>query len=151
MSGGQFFMKILTDYVGEIEFKESDIITFMTPMYGFAESKRFILVGTMTEEFPFVWLQSIDEEQVAFLVTNPFFFKEGYDFNINELDMDELGIADDDDIEIAATVVIPNEVKDATMNLKSPIVINYMEKIAKQIILDEDYPYKYKLFSQTEG
>jgi len=144
-------MKILTDYVGEIEFKESDIIIFKTPMYGFAESKRFVLIGTMTEEFPFVWLQSVDEEEVAFLVTNPFFFKEGYDFSINEADMKELGITEDDDVEIATTVVIPNEVSDATMNLKSPIVINFMGKIAKQIILDEDYPYKYRLFDQIEG
>ncbi len=120
-------------------------------MYGFPESKSFILIGTMTEDFPFVWLQSVDEEQVAFLVTNPFFFKEGYDFNINEADMKDLGITENDEIEIAATVVVPSEVQDATMNLKSPIVINFMGKTAKQIILDEDYPYKYRLFNQIEG
>lgn len=139
-------MKLITDYVGEIEYEKNEVIHFPEGVFGFEDSKNFIIVGEIVKEFPFVWLQSIDEAHVVFVLTNPFLFVENYDFELAERDLKTLKTDKIGDINVYTTVVIPAESKKATINLKSPIVINTDKMIGLQAILDEDYPYKHPLF-----
>lgn len=140
-------MIIQTEYLGEVEVTEEDIYTFEEGLYGFPDSKRFVFVGALTAEFPFIWMQSIDD-QTVFVVTDPFLFKENYDFAINGATVDALELKGVEEASVYATVVIPEDILDITANLKSPILINARTKKGKQLILNEDYPYKFKLFSK---
>lgn len=140
-------MILKTEYLGEVEVADNEIYTFEEGLYGFPESKRFAFVGTMTPEFPFVWLQSLDDDAV-FIVTDPFLFKEEYDFAINETTVSALDLKGVDEASVYTLVVIPEDILGITANLKSPILINARTQKGKQIILNEDYPYKFKLFTR---
>ena len=41
----------------------------------------------------------------------------------------------------------PEDYKDTTVNLKSPIVINIAENIGTQVILQTDYPFRFPVFT----
>ncbi|MEG2144617.1 MAG: flagellar assembly protein FliW [Oscillospiraceae bacterium] len=47
--------------------------------------------------------------------------------------------------------VIPKNFKDATVNLKSPLVFSYESGLAAQVILESDYPIRYPLFKKEGG
>ncbi len=139
-------MKINTDYIGEVEYSKEDIIYFPDGIFGFEEHKEFIIVGEIYKEFPFVWLQSLKDENVVFVLTDPFLFVEEYDFSLNEEYVEKLQIAGPEELQIYSICVVPKETENTTINLKSPIVANVNKKIAFQVILEENWPYKRKLF-----
>ncbi|MBN2794393.1 MAG: flagellar assembly protein FliW [Clostridia bacterium] len=144
-------MKIVTDYRGEVEYTEDDIIHFEDSMYGFDGKKDFLLIANIEPELPFHWLQSIEDESLTFVITDPFLFVEKYDFELDDLTVEKLNLNSVEDIMIYTTVIIPDSVEEITINLKSPIIININDRKAKQVILSEDYPYKHKIFQKGEA
>ena len=57
-----------------------------------------------------------------------------------------LGELGDENTFILVTVTVPNNPKDFTVNLKAPIVINTDNNKGIQVIAEEDYPVKYKVY-----
>jgi len=139
---------VKTDYLGDVEVDESEIYTFEEGIYGFPDSHRYVFLGEMSAEFPFFWMQSLDESSSRFVVTNPFAFKESYDFELSEKTLEELSVQGAEDLVFYTTVVILEDVKKTTTNLKSPVVLNIKNHKGRQIILSEDYPYKYPIFER---
>lgn len=144
-------MKLVTDYRGEVEYEAEDILTFEEGLYGFEDSKKFLLIANVEKELPFHWLQSLDDEGVVFVITDPFLFVEKYDFKLDDLTIQQLHVDSIEDIQVYSLVIVPKEVKDITVNLKSPLIININDRKAKQVILDGDYPLKYQLFNEEEN
>lgn len=144
-------MKIITDYRGEVEYNEEDVIHFEDAMYGFDGKHDFLLIGNVEPDLPFYWLQSIEDESLTFVITDPFLFVEQYDFELDDFTVEQLAIESVEDIMIYTTVIIPENIEEITVNLKSPIVINANTRKAKQIILKEDYAYKHKIFKKGEN
>ncbi len=143
-------MIVKTDYIGDVEVNETEIYTFEEGMYGFPDSSRYVFIGSITPEFPFLWMQSLDEANATFVVTNPFAFKESYDFELSKKSLEELAVNEAGDLVFYTAVVIPEDVKKTTTNLKSPIVLNAKNRKGRQIILTEDYPYKFPIFEREE-
>jgi len=141
-------VKLVTDYRGEVEYDAEDILNFEGGLYGFENSDRFLLIANVEKELPFHWLQSIDDEKLVFVITDPFLFVENYDFEIDDLTVEQLDIKTVEDIQIYSIVIVPENVQDITVNLKSPLIINVHDRKAKQVILDGDYPLKHKLFEK---
>ncbi|MBQ3033460.1 MAG: flagellar assembly protein FliW, partial [Deferribacterales bacterium] len=50
----------------------------------------------------------------------------------------KLAISDMKEVKIFCIVVVPEDPKKSTANLRAPLVINFEKKLAKQIILDDD-------------
>lgn len=142
-------MIVKTDYMGAVEVDENQILIFEEGLYGFPDSKRFVFLGEATTEFPFLWLQSLDEINAAFVLTNPFLFKEDYDFQLNEATTEALGLSGVEETAVYTLVVVPESVKNTTTNLKSPIIVNLSQKKGRQVILSEEYPYKFRLFEKA--
>lgn len=143
-------MKLVTDYRGEVEYTDEDIIKFVDPIYGFEEETDFLLIANIEPELPFHWLQSIGDETLSFVITDPFLFVEKYDFDLDDFTVEQLEINAVEDIIVYTTVIIPEEIEDITVNLKSPIIINAKSRKAKQVILKEDYAYKHLIFTKGE-
>ncbi len=139
-------MKIETNYAGVVEYDEKDIITFPEGILGFEEHKDYIVVGSITADFPFLWLQAVEEKELAFILTNPFLFTENYDFNLPTSFTKVIETDNIEDIEVYTMIVISKSAKDVTTNLKSPLIFNNTKRLAAQIVLDEDYEYKHKIF-----
>lgn len=143
-------MKVLSSYMGEIECNEEGLIQFVAPILGFENRRKFVLVENETNELPFDFLQSVDDEHLTFIITSPFLFIENYAFDVPEDVTKALDSPEEDNLAVFNLVVIPENLEDTTINLKAPILINLKNRKAVQLILDEDYPYKKELFKRPE-
>lgn len=143
-------MVIETEVFGAIDYTEEDMITFSEGIYGFEDYKQFILVSLKETELPFQWLQSTEEPNLSFILTTPFAFHSAYDFEIPEHVTEKLNIQSAEDLAVYSLVVLHDELTDSTINLKAPLIINMSKKIGCQLILNEDYPYKYHFLQSQE-
>ncbi|WP_342542738.1 flagellar assembly protein FliW [Paenisporosarcina sp. FSL H8-0542] len=146
-------MKIQTTRFGEIEVEDSSVITFNKGIPGFEEYMKYVLLpADENEESPFFFLQSIDEEEVNFFLVDPFSFFKEYNINLEEQMVDRLELKDPTDAIVLTTVTATGEIKDATTNLKAPLVINNNRHLGMQIVLDnKDYLIKQPLFQSAES
>ncbi len=139
-------LKINTNYFGEIEIDDKEIIIFKEGMIGFEGINRFALVG---ETDLFVeWLQSVDET-ISFAVMDPFIADSDYSFEIPDNVIEELNIKDKNEVLIRTVVIIPEDITKIRTNLQAPIIINLKEKIAIQIMLDDTYPIRYEFYDKV--
>lgn len=135
-------MKILTRDFGEVEINEEDIITFEEPIFGFDEYRRYIIIYDDEFNGEYVWLQSVDESQLCFTMANPALvpdYKPDYEKEASKV----LGKSE---YECWLMMVVSENIKDSTVNLKSPVIINIAQRKAMQMILEDEYPVKYYLF-----
>ncbi|WIF96133.1 flagellar assembly protein FliW [Caminicella sporogenes] len=144
-------MKLITRHFGEIEIDESEIIDFPDGILGFEDVKKYVLINNPDPEVPFQWLQSVDEPSLAFVITNPFLFKSDYEFDIPQNILKKLEIEKTEDVAVYSIAVVPDNIRDMTINLRGPVIINVKKKKAKQIVLDkEEYSLKYKIFENAK-
>ncbi|ADG83627.1 protein of unknown function DUF180 [Thermincola potens JR] len=144
-------MIVETRRFGSLEIEEKDIIFIVGGMLGFEDKNKYILLDH-DQETPFKWLQSIQDPELAFVVMEPFIFYPDYEFDLPEEDVRVLGLAKPEQARVFTVLVVPEDVKKITANLKAPIVINLSNKKGKQVILTDDrYPVKYPLFQAEQG
>lgn len=141
-------MIIETEVLGNIEYQSEDIITFEDGLYGFGGMKEFIIIQYPFEGLPFHYLQSIEDNRLSFVITSPFLFVDNYEFNIDDEVLKSMEIEKPEDMDIYSIAVIPDDLEKTTVNLRGPVIININKKLAKQYIVEEDYPYKYQIFSK---
>ncbi len=145
-------MNIKTVYMGEITIDPSEILHFAHGIPGFEEENKFILLP-LEENSTFQILQSIKTEQLAFIITSPYSVVSDYSFDIDEATVKALDIKNEDEIAVFAIVTLKDSLRNSTINLKAPIVLNTINKKAKQVILDKDnYAIRHKLkFESVKG
>lgn len=137
-------MQIDTGHFGKLEIREDDIITFPEGIPGFEELRRFTLLSMGEELSNFFWLQSIDKPEICFVVADPFVIYNGYEVNIEDEDLELLGITGPETVLTLVIAVIPEKPEDIRVNLKAPIVINVEKKLGKQVLQqDESLPIRY--------
>lgn len=141
-------MKIKTYYFGDVEYTEEDVIHFEEGMYGFGGMKDFIIIYNPEDDLPFHWLQSIDDDRLSFIITSPFLFVDDYDFELTDKIVEKMDLREDSEVVVYCITVINDDIQTSTINLKAPIILNKRTKHGKQHIIEEDYPYKYLLFSK---
>jgi flagellar assembly factor FliW len=141
-------MELKTSGFGVIEYSEEDVVEFDAGLYGFEENHSFLYIPSDDDQFQFNWLQSIDDPDLVFIVTDPFLFVENYDFELDEETTEQLEISSHENLSILSIVNVGEEVEKTTVNVKAPIVINSDTRVGKQVILSEDYPYKYFIFKK---
>ena len=134
-------MQIQTSRFGAIDVDESRIITMIGGLLGFPKATRFALIQT-GEENTFFWLQSVQDEHLAFVVCDPAIFLPEYTIDqvpVREEARESLGIEPEADLSRTTQVfAICNRVGDwLTGNLLGPIVINLENCHARQIVLTE--------------
>ncbi|NLO39459.1 MAG: flagellar assembly protein FliW [Ruminiclostridium sp.] len=142
-------MQLQTRNFGEITVNESDVIVFPSGLPGFEEMKKFTLLGKQDTGAVFFWLQSIDEPNLSFVVTDPFAIHPEYFVDVDDSETQELQISDAEDLLTLAIVTVPENVKNTTVNLKAPVLINLHNNKGKQIIMkNETFPVKYNIMNE---
>ncbi len=127
-------MIVNTTRFGELEIESSEIISFNQGIPGFELHKNYVLLEL--EETPFAYLQSTDDEGLAFVVVDPFIFFKSYEFELPSTAIEELEITDHEDVIIRSIVTVKEKIEEATLNLVAPIVVNNKRKSGKQVILN---------------
>lgn len=136
-------MEIMTKPYGSVTINPDDTIYFNNGLLGFEDYKKYVLLGIPDVGELMVWLQSVEKENIAFPVIQPRFFWPEYRPVVNVNDLEKLEIADSLDALVYAIVVIPEDAKKMTANLRAPLIINVKNNRGKQIVLPDD-TYKIK-------
>ncbi|MET1250328.1 flagellar assembly protein FliW [Sporolactobacillus sp. STCC-11] len=130
-------MIIQTKYFGKQEIKEADVLSFANGIPGFANDKQFI-IQPFGEAFSI--LQSIDDADVAFIVTSPFLYFDHFSVDLPDHLVQQLEIQSQKDVAVWVIVSVRNPFSESTVNLKAPIIINVRNKTGKQYIPEQsDY------------
>ena len=131
---------------GEVSVDEERVIHFVEPILGFEKTRRYVILDH-SEDSPFKWLQSADDPELAFVVTNPKFFGIDYEFTLSDETVTQLQLESVEDTVVLTIVNIPQEdPSKMTTNLLGPIVINQKFCKAMQVVLhDTQYSTKTRL------
>ena len=127
-------MEVRTSRFGVIDIAEDRVITFAKGLLGFPQHSRFCLLEP-GDDACFFWLQSVDDPELAFVVTDPTLFVPEYGVQIRPEQMESLGLKETKDAQV---FVIVNKVdQDLTGNLQGPLVITTLSLSGEQMVLAE--------------
>ncbi|HZK20316.1 MAG TPA: flagellar assembly protein FliW [Treponemataceae bacterium] len=127
-------MDIQTKSMGKVNVDNKPQIKIAEGLFGFEKKTGFVLLES--DYTPFLWLQSICDKTLAFLVVDPFVLFADYEIEVDDKTVADLNIDKPSDVMILVIITIPMAQKPITANLQGPIVINKKNNKAKQIILD---------------
>jgi flagellar assembly factor FliW len=120
---------------------ESIVVEFPAGIPGFESHRRFVLIAS-ADLSPLGCLKAVDSTDVSFLVIDPRLLFLSYDLTLNEFERARLGADRDEPLLWLAIVTITE--KEATANLRAPIVINPTKMIGWQVIREHDqYPVQF--------
>jgi flagellar assembly factor FliW len=140
-------MRVITKAYGPIEVLDKQKIFFPYGVLGFEHLKYYILFDAHQQ--PFYWLQSLDVVEVAFVLINPRIFRPGYQLEVNQDELNEIGIEQPDEILDFAIVTILDNPSKMTANLQGPIIINRRTRIGRQSIsLNPQWKVRHKIMEE---
>jgi flagellar assembly factor FliW len=140
---------IETTRFGSVAFDGRDVVTLDEGFLGFPEAKRFIVLQHKVGS-PFCWLQSVDAGDLAFLVIDPSHYVKDYAPSMSDDIAKQLALDEETPRLVYTIVTIPKgQPNDMTLNLAGPILINLENRMAKQVVVEDNrYPIRYKVFSE---
>lgn len=122
-----------TKFQGVIEIAQEDIYTFESGIPGFLKEKQFCLLAL--EKTPFFVLQSIENKEIAFIVSNPFDFFPDYEVKLTDEVLSSLRIETEKDVLTFVILTIREPFNQTTANFQAPIILNSRQKTGKQFIM----------------
>jgi len=144
-------MKVNTKFFGEFDAEEKDIITFEDGIPGFKELKKYLMIYDESNEY-FNYLQAVDDKNVCFIITSPFFLIPEYSIDISCDIVKKLEIEEEKDVMLYSIVTIPEDMKQMTANMKAPLIINVKNRKALQEVIDEEkYSVKHRIVKESDA
>ncbi len=141
-------MKVNTRLFGEVEVEDEKIVTLEQGIVGFPDLKKFTLIYDAEKEggSNIMWFQSLDEPQFALPVVQPELLMTDYNPHVEDELLEPLGELTEENLYVLVTVKVPANIKDMTVNLKAPIIVNTDTKKAGQIIVEDDVEVRYPIY-----
>jgi flagellar assembly factor FliW len=143
-------MNIETTRFGKIDTNETDFIIMKGAILGFEHLERFVLM-IHDSNTPFMWMQSVDDPSIAFVVIDPSIVKSDYKPEFLESDLNFLDIQGKSLGVILSIVTVRSNPFRLTVNLRAPLLINPENRTAAQIVLDGDFPIQYETLNHLNG
>lgn len=145
-------MRADTRLFGELEIAEEKIIKFEQGIIGFPDLKNFALIfdEEKGEETKIKWLQSMDEPEFAMPVMDPYCMVSDYSPTLNDDAWKNVEKIRTGDRFVLVTVTVPADIEQISINLKAPIIIDTDTNKAYQVIVENDYPVKYKIYDRIK-
>lgn len=144
-------MKIKTVRFGELEISSDEIIQFPEGILGFPELRRYCLVDPGDDTL-ILWLQSLEDANVAFPVLEPKIFKSDYVVKLSAQELKQLKLENINQSIVFSILTVPRDVSQMTANLKAPIVINLRDQVGRQVVLQEnEYTLKHLMFRELKA
>jgi len=127
-------MKKIQSRFGEIEYDPSNLLLFPEGLIGFEDLRDFIVMPN-EKAGPLFWIQSVDDPQIAFILTDPTDFYFDYKVVPDGREQQKLGIDKDDECLVVSVMTVPPSRK-ITINLAAPIFFAPKTNRALQVILE---------------
>ncbi len=144
-------MIIKTGRFGQLTIGDDEKIVIPQGIFGFPEYTRFALVDPGDETL-ILWLQSLENPEIAFPVLEPKLFRTDYSVRLSAAELRELKLDNVNQSAVFSILTIPEDITQMTANIKAPIVVNLKEQIAKQVVLQEnEYSIKQPMFKELRA
>ncbi len=127
-------MKTINTRFGNVEYNPDNLLHFPAGMIGFPTLHNFIVMPNK-KEGPLFWIQSVDDPDIAFVLTDPSNFFLEYKIQPDETEKNYLKITNNEDCFVLSVVTVPPDQK-ITLNLTAPILFSPKTNRAIQIILE---------------
>lgn len=127
-------MQKIQSRFGEIEYDPDNTLQFPEGLIGFEELRDFVVMPN-EKDGPLFWIQSIDDPEIAFVLTDPTGFYFDYKVAPDSRERQKLGIDEDGECLIVSVVTVPPDRK-ITLNLAAPILFAPETNRALQVILE---------------
>lgn len=126
---------------GTLELTSDQVIDFGSGLLGFPDSRSYVLIE-LPDDDDYLWLHSIDEPDVAFLVIRPWEFFPDYELDVPDATTAELELDNPIDADVFLLVTVhraDGEQPDLlTANLLGPVVVNTRRRCGRQVVLDSE-------------
>ena len=116
---------------------EIPVIEVRGGLLGFPELTRFALVK-MNDEGLVYRLQSLDSEEVNFVVVPAMSFFPTYAPIVDDEVADRFNLAAGADVLVLLIVTLGETFKQSTVNLMAPLLLDPVEQIAEQVIIENE-------------
>lgn len=135
-------MRIESPVFGVLDVSAEQIIEFPAGLPGFAECRRFTFV-TDGDSAKVLRMQSVDEPDVGFSVTDPTQFGVHYEFVLSDAEVEALGLNAPEDVTVAVIVRKRDGEADGSpadaglkANFMAPLVINMAARKGLQKVME---------------
>lgn len=128
-------MKVKTKEKKIVDVDEKQLYDFPNGILGFEKFHNFALIESEYE--PFIWLQSVDNEDLAFLMIDPFLISQDYEADIDDDSLKIIGVKSPEDIVLMTIVTLPKNDEAISANFLGPIVINQKNNKCVQVVLND--------------
>ena len=127
-------MQVNTRAYGWIEVDDRQKIAMPEGLYGFEFLHDFAIIDARKR--PFFWLQSLEDEERAFVLIDPRIIRSDYDPEISQHDVEALGFDGPDDERMLQFVIVtvPEDENQMTANLQGPLIVNKENHLGRQCI-----------------
>jgi len=140
-------MNVASTRFGIMSVPAEKVLAFPSGVLGFPEWTRYVMLDRDTVA-PFKWLHCVEEASLAFVVVDPAVFHQNYQIEISSEARFEVGGSETDQLSLVVILTIPSDDPSAvTANLRGPLLMNPRTRLCKQLVLAEDYPTRYPVFS----
>jgi flagellar assembly factor FliW len=142
-------MNIASTRFGILTVPAEKMLAFPSGVLGFPEWTRYVMLDHDTDA-PFKWLHCVEEASLAFVVVDPAVFHQNYQIEISAEARIEVEGSETDELSLVVILTIPSDDPSAvTANLRGPLLMNPRTRLCKQLVLAEDYPTRYPVFSPS--
>jgi len=143
-------MKTVTLRFGEIDIPDDRIINFPKGILGFEQLHKYVILQRDDSE-PFRWLQSLEDPNLAFVISNPAFFFPNYKIEMNLRELEDIECFEDSTLETYVIITIPNDISQMSANLQGPLLINVDSNLGKQVVLvNSPYTIQHYIMDELE-
>lgn len=126
-------IKIMTRF-GEVEYDPENLLVFPAGLIGFPTLRSFIVMPNR-KQGPLFWIQSVDEPEIAFVLTDPTNFFLDYIVKPDTAERSSLQIDEEDECFVLTVVTVPPD-QNITLNLAAPVLFAPKTNRAIQVILE---------------
>jgi flagellar assembly factor FliW len=115
----------------QISYDEADVITFPEGLIGLPRLRRMVLVRR-PDLAPFLWLASLDDSAVAFVVTDPRALFDGY---AEDEEVRQLTTSGNCESLLLSIVLVSEDWTQSSINLRAPLVVCPRAMTGRQAVL----------------
>ena len=127
-------METIETRFGEVTYDPDNLLHFPAGLIGFPNLHDFIVMPNK-KQGPLFWIQSVDDLDLAFVLTDPTNFFLDYKVIPEESEKMLLQINREDECYALSVVTVPTD-KKITLNLAAPILFSPKSNRAIQVILE---------------
>jgi len=141
---------VLTRRFGILKVPEELVWRWPVPLPGFPRSREFVLIDDEKAR-PFLWLQSLNEPEVAFVIVDAGLVAPGYDPCLPEGEITCLQLSPGARPILYAIVTVPEDPRQSWVNLRAPLALNAYARLGRQVVLsDEGYSFRHPLWEAVD-